>query len=226
MVSFTQQGKHRMSRKAKRRATSKYTLDPRYVVTITPRRHESPSAATVTYLFGAMCNQYFTPLRFTGGGERFQCFANVAEQILKFGGSAVLGWSVQRGDTGFVQANKFSKFIVETHCVWRSPTAELLDLTPGYETSDFIADPWGSTANVSFLFLDQKKELCSNAVARAIGFRLPKRPAFEPLPPCFLDGKNFALGIAGRRFSDDQKYQSRVVQTLKALCEDLTCVAA
>jgi hypothetical protein len=49
------------------------------------------------------------------------CFPNVDDKVKRDGGSVVYGWSVLEG-----------KFLIEAerHAIWKSPTAELIDVTP------------------------------------------------------------------------------------------------
>jgi hypothetical protein len=206
-------------KKSKHRRDRVIRPEPRYLIATMPAWHEIPSAAALGYFWGAVKNRHYTPVRFIGGGERFQCFANVSEHILTHGGSAVVGWSFQPGPPRPEQRNRLSGCLTDTHVVWRSPEGELLDLTPGYEKFNFIADPWGSTSNVSFWFCDHKRTLPRFPSTRTLGFPLPKRPVFQPLPTCLLSGQAFADQLMGRRFTDDQHRNDEIHQSLKALVE-------
>lgn len=65
-----------------------------------------------------------------------ECFPNVEQHVLKFGGRSVIGWQLWEWPGVFAEA--------EFHAVWESPNGTLVDITPkadGEGAILFIADP-------------------------------------------------------------------------------------
>jgi hypothetical protein len=75
------------------------------------------------------------PLTDTGGYRAGQCHMNVLHSVREHGGERVNGWMIW-------ECAMFAE--AEFHCVWRSTTGELIDITPrrdGEATVLFLPDP-------------------------------------------------------------------------------------
>ncbi|WP_236183853.1 SEC-C metal-binding domain-containing protein [Pseudomonas protegens] len=63
-----------------------------------------------------------------------ECYSNVARMVEERGGRSILGWQIWEWKGYFAEA--------ESHAIWKSPTGELLDVTPKLEKQIlFIEDP-------------------------------------------------------------------------------------
>lgn len=76
------------------------------------------------------------PLRAKPGSPLIECFAIVPEHIATHGGEQLNGWAIWHAEGLYIEA--------EFHAIWRSPTGEVIDLTPRPVPMDsitFLADP-------------------------------------------------------------------------------------
>lgn len=76
------------------------------------------------------------PLKPMPGQAQRDCFAIVEKQVARLGGERLLGWAIWELPGVFLQA--------EFHAVWRSPSGEIVDLTPRpfpCRSSTFVRDP-------------------------------------------------------------------------------------
>lgn len=65
-----------------------------------------------------------------------ECFPNVIRKVQNDGGEVVYGWQVWLWESVFIEA--------EYHAIWKSPTGDLIDITPKTCRTDeilFIPDP-------------------------------------------------------------------------------------
>ncbi len=74
------------------------------------------------------------PLRPLANKPINECFSIVPEYIEKHGGSQVIGWAIWEWPGVLLEA--------EFHCVWKSPSGELVDLSP---------KPFTDISHISFL---------------------------------------------------------------------------
>jgi hypothetical protein len=173
------------------------------------------------HLWTCLSNGGFTSVDHVAGGERFSCFGNVAKAISADGGSAVLGWAVQRGAPPAAHSsNRLANCYCETHCVWMDPDGRLLDLTDGYENSTFIHNPWGLVSNMRCFFVDYfglTHLVPLSPYCHSLAVRLPRSPAWVPRPLRPVAGGDLARGLTGWRFSNDPGEQGEMADMLRRL---------
>lgn len=78
----------------------------------------------------------YVPVRPVPEAKWIHCFDNAVGQALRHGGDAAYGWAVWHWPGRWFEA--------EHHAVWRSPTGELLDVTPQTGEPErvlFVEDP-------------------------------------------------------------------------------------
>lgn len=124
------------------------------------------------------------------GARLHCCYQNVSAQVAEFGGSSVEGWLIWEGQ-GYLH--------LIHHSVWRSPSGEVIDVTPqedGERAILFLPDPktaWrGFLIAARYLHIDPvARELCELATAceavapGSLACPLPqaRRPALAPTWP-------------------------------------------
>jgi len=70
----------------------------------------------------------FIPIRSEKGGIENECIWNVRHQVEKSGGQMILGWNVSEWYGIMLEAS--------FHAVWRTPSGELIDVTPNEANKD------------------------------------------------------------------------------------------
>lgn len=73
------------------------------------------------------------PIYLLSESRENECFDNVERYIQKYGGERILGWQLMRWANIMIEA--------QAHAIWRSPTGELLDISPCEQSSSlFLPD--------------------------------------------------------------------------------------
>jgi len=211
--------RRQMEHRKRRNRQRHYKPNPQYLEVSWSKMHAAPTPEMLRYLWGAVLHDHYDPVQFVGGGERYQCFANVAEQIRQHGGAAVIGWSLQTGFPDNGHRNRLARYWTESHCIWQSPDGELLDLTPGYENASFVANPWGHISNMSCAFLDHSITVPSRPPIRHLVLPLHPVPEFIPIPIRPITGKVLAETIIHWRFTNDQDKAVAIRQCLEDLIQ-------
>ncbi|MBP2296590.1 SEC-C metal-binding domain-containing protein [Azospirillum rugosum] len=118
-----------------------------------------------------------------------ECFPNVAAKVERDGGEIAYGWSIWEWPGVFIEA--------EHHAVWRSPTGDLIDVTPRPEREKkvlFVPDPetvydWESNRRIDnrrlaiaddpYLreFLENAAEMAAFMERKSVGLTVSFNPA-------------------------------------------------
>lgn len=105
--------------------------------------------------FDSLRNSRFTRTAYRPTGPDQRCYVNVRDQIERSGGESVAGWlvTVNTAPQLDVGRNKYAKFSLEAHCVWRKDD-RLIEVTEGGHCQFIIDESVESMTNGNLFFCD------------------------------------------------------------------------